>query len=354
MRKAFFKFSLCILGLFGLMGAFLSAQDGRLPREPEKLIDRVQKFWTAITSGQRVQALEFVLPEKKNLFLSGTPMPILKAKVLGLDLTTDSNRAVVRITLDMLAKESASGRTSWTISDTWVWNQGNWYLNLANPPDVFPRGDSAGPVNVAEVQRQLNKNFEILRDTVDVGRLVDGQSLQVELPIRYSGEEPVQVELAVPNPLVSLAVTSTEAKPGSKNLLLLVTASNWDGPFNLPLPFKVRYGEAAIERTVILKGEVLVPIVFRQDPIAAPTEEDGSFSLFVRNNTDQERGIRFISVDARLNVVKRFESLPANSEKEIVLKRIPGRDLPDQIYIQLDTPLYGRDTYNYWLRSDRH
>src|SRR5205814_8060083 len=60
------------------------SSDLRLPREPEKLIDRVQKFWTAITSNQRFAALEFVLPEKRNQFLSGTPMPILKARVLGL------------------------------------------------------------------------------------------------------------------------------------------------------------------------------------------------------------------------------------------------------------------------------
>ncbi|MBF8255048.1 MAG: NADP transhydrogenase subunit alpha, partial [Deltaproteobacteria bacterium] len=45
-------------------------------------------------SGQRLQALEFVLPEKKNLFLSGNPLPILNAKVQGVDLIVIATPAV--------------------------------------------------------------------------------------------------------------------------------------------------------------------------------------------------------------------------------------------------------------------
>src|SRR5207249_2906055 len=117
--------------------------------------------WSAMTSGQRLQALEYVLPEKKDLFLTGSVMPILKAKVLGLDLTNELDRAAVRINLDVLAKESASGRLNWTITDTWVWSRNNWYLNLESPPSVFPKGDSPGGLDPKEVQRLIDKNFEI-------------------------------------------------------------------------------------------------------------------------------------------------------------------------------------------------
>src|SRR5439155_18842327 len=52
------------------------SQEFRLPRNPEKLIDRALTFWALITSNQRFRALEFVLPEKRDVFLAGRAMPI--------------------------------------------------------------------------------------------------------------------------------------------------------------------------------------------------------------------------------------------------------------------------------------
>src|SRR5207249_2468092 len=83
------RFSFLILGLYFLMAAVGSAQNLSLPRDPEKLMLRAQNFWAAVVSRQRLQALEFVLPEKKELYVSGNAPPIVKAKVIGIDLTSD-------------------------------------------------------------------------------------------------------------------------------------------------------------------------------------------------------------------------------------------------------------------------
>jgi hypothetical protein len=100
-------------------------QDLHLPRDPDKLIERVQAFWRGVTSGQRLQAAEFVLPEKKNMFLSGNPLPIVKASVSGLDLTPDRDMATVRVSLSVLGTDLSAGQANWTISDPWVWRRGN-------------------------------------------------------------------------------------------------------------------------------------------------------------------------------------------------------------------------------------
>src|SRR5216117_1230146 len=165
----------CLIFVFLVFATvLLPAQDLRLPRNPERLIERVQKFWSAITSGQRLQALEYVLPEKKDLFLTGTPMPILKANVLGLDLTNVLDRASVRINIEWLANEWASGSVNWTITESWDWSCNSWYLNLESPPGVFPRGNSPGGPDPKDVQRLIDKNFEILRNPVELGTLNGG------------------------------------------------------------------------------------------------------------------------------------------------------------------------------------
>src|SRR5467141_1590519 len=87
--------------LYLLAPTLASAQGLGLPRSPEKLVPRVRAFWAAVVADQRLRALEFVLPEKRDLFLSGKPTPILKAEVVGLDLTNDPGRAAVRVKLNV-------------------------------------------------------------------------------------------------------------------------------------------------------------------------------------------------------------------------------------------------------------
>src|SRR5438132_5600359 len=89
-----------VLCFLAIPSAF--TQGLRLPRDPDKLIERVQAFWRSVTAGQRFQAAEFVLPEKKNSFLSGNPVPVVKASVVGLDLTPNSDMATVRVSISTL------------------------------------------------------------------------------------------------------------------------------------------------------------------------------------------------------------------------------------------------------------
>src|SRR5437868_8813569 len=67
----------------------------RLLLEKKKLT-----FWALISSNQRFRALEFVLPEKRVLFVAVMSLPILTAKVVGLDVTTNAERRAVRTAVE--------------------------------------------------------------------------------------------------------------------------------------------------------------------------------------------------------------------------------------------------------------
>jgi hypothetical protein len=345
-KRLFLPLLICLLPMLSA-----SAQNLRLPRDPERLIDRVQKFWAAMASGQRFQALEFVLPEKKDIFVSGTVIPLLGAKVLGIDLTTDPNRATVRVAVDVFSPQAGANRASWPISDSWLWQKNNWYVNVETPP-VFANGPLPGADAKAmnAKQEEIDKKFEILSNTIDVGRLIQGQISQVEVPIKYTGTVPVTVGLALPNPLVDIPV-SAPLTSDSKNIVLVLSTENWEGPFNLPLVLNVQHEAATISRTLQVKGDVFAPITFRQDPPNGPIEEGKEFSVFIKNNTEQQVAIRF-SVDAKLDFMKLPDVLPANSEIEAVLRLRP-RESPDRLYLFLNSPVYGRETYVYRFRNAR-
>ena len=328
-------------------------QESRLPRNPDKLIDRALSFWALITSNQRFRALEFVLPEKRDLFVAGRTLPILKAKVVGLDVTANAERGAVRTTVEVLSTESPSGSLSWTITDPWVWKDDNWYLSLENPPDVFPHSPVNEEIDIKEAQKQIEKNFHLPGDPIDLGTLLEGQHFSINVPIEYTGDLPLTIELGLPNPLVALGQLSEPITSRSKNFVLLVGTDNWEGPFTLPLPLTIRYLTAAVERTVIVKGDVFHPLSFRQVPPNGPIEEGREFSVFIRNNTDEEVRVNAIIVDAKLDVLKRPEMLPSRGEEEVVLKLRPGQ-IADQLTLILDAPLRGQDKYIHRFRNVRH
>src|ERR1051325_9719523 len=75
-------------------------QHAALPRDPVRLLERAQQFWTAVASGRRLQASELVLPERKESFLSGTPVPVLKANVLAVNVTGNPTEASVQVSIE--------------------------------------------------------------------------------------------------------------------------------------------------------------------------------------------------------------------------------------------------------------
>jgi hypothetical protein len=330
----------------------LSAQNLRLPRDPDKLIDRAQRFWAAMAASQRTKALDFVLPEKKDTFLSGTSVPIVKAKVLGLDLTSNADQATVRVAIDILSGESASGFMNWTVSDTWIWKEGNWYLNVAANAGMFHAGPAPPAVNTKEVQKAIETNFQLLRHEIDLGTLVQGQyPPPVEIPIKYTGDLQLSLEVGLPNPVVSLAVISDTITSDTKNVVLQVSTENWDGPFTFPLPLKIRSGGAVVERLLVVKGSVFVPLVFRQSPADGPVPGQ-EFSIFIRNNTDERAPIGPVVVDGKMDLLKKPEALLPHEEVELVFKTRPD-ETPDRLYLVLTSPIQGRSNYTYIIRTVR-
>jgi len=321
------------------------AQNLRLPRDPDKLIERVQAFWQNMASGQRLQAAEFVLPEKKEVFISGNPLPVVKAGVVGVDLTPDRDMATVRVNLSVLGTDLSTGAANWTISNVWIWRRGNWYIEVQDADQIFPEGRATQKLDEKKIQDSIDKSFQILRDRIELGKLTDGQHFSIEVPIKYTGEYPITIEPALPNPLVSVAV-SAPITSTVKSLVLLVGTDNWEGPFNAPLVLNLKYRGVIVERSLPVTGEVFIPVAFRQEPKNTPMVDGQEFSVFVRNNTDQDIRVRSFSVDAKLDVTKRAEVFPAHQESQFTFKKRPGV-VPDSLSIQLEMPVSGRDNYTY-------
>ncbi len=321
------------------------AQGSALPRDAQKLIDRARAFWTAIVGGRRSEALGFVLPEKRDLFLSGSPIPILHADVIGLDLTNDPQRAQVRTNIQALSRDTTPGTAAWSITDVWVWRGNNWYLDLRAAPDIFPRRSTTEDADIGETERKIDQNFAFPRNPVELGRLIEGQQLRYEIPIKYSGDIPVSAEVEIPNSLADLdAASASQITSRTDNLVLLLNTEGWQGPFDLPLPLKIRNGAATVKRTLVLRGTVFAPVTFRLDE--SKLQPDEPFSIFVRNNSSEDARVAAVRSDGKFQILKLPEKIPANTEVEIVVKLRPG-DSPDRLNVLLENTIEGRSIFTY-------
>jgi len=285
------------------------------------------------------------------MFLSGSPAPVLRAKVLGLDLTNNVDQAAVRISLDVFAKESSSGFLTWTLTDPWIWKGDNWYFNMQSPPDIFSRTAAGPAADTKKIQAQIEKDFQILQNPIDLGKLLDAQHLSIDVPIKYTGDLPISLDITLPNPLIALQVQAEPITSRSKSFSLLVSTDEWDGPFTFPLPLEIRHETVIVKRTLVVKGSVFVPLAFRQSPAEGPMPNK-EFSVFIRNNTDVTSPIRSIVVDGKMDLLKRPQALVPHSEVELVFRTHPN-ETPDQLYLTLDTPVEGRSAYTYHFPNVR-
>jgi len=329
----------------------LSAQVTHLPRDPEKLVTRAQSYWTYVVSGQKTKALDFVLPDKREAFLAATNAPVLDAKVEGLNLTEDTQHASVRVQMHLIGGVMGKDFQEWT--QHWVWKTNNWYLDVGEGIGalMMPSGDDkAKPL--AEIKKSIDQQLTLPEPSVNIGTVTQGQNVTVTVPITYSGDKPLAVELAAPNPSFSVNVGRGGLTSESKRLSLLFDTSEWENAVSLPVRLRFSYQGAFVERVITVEGNVFVPISFRQVPAEAKPGEP--FSVFIRNNTTDSITLQSLSTEDRVDVLKIPETLTIgpNQESEVVLRLKPGETL-NVLYLVPKSPVHGLGQFSYRIRTGR-
>ncbi len=301
---------------------------------------------------QSLRAVEYVLPEKRERFVSAsTGMALVEAKVHALNLTSDPIRTSVTVNL-IAVVPTLAGRTQWDVSSIWVWQRNNWFLDTHDPSAILEDQSAARPRDTVDrYTKEIDASLQVLEERLDLGTIVQGDSLQREIPIKYSGSLPLSIEFPIPSPFLD----ATPDLPGgvtaqSKHIVLKVNSDGWIGPFNIPLTLRFRYEAATVDRVLRVTGNIFAPVTFRQEPSDQAIREGQPISVFIKNNTDEPRTIRFVTVDNKFRIVKQPSLIDAQAEGELVLELRPGQ-VPDQLTVVFESAVSGRDSYTYPFRK---
>jgi hypothetical protein len=346
------KYVCVVIALTLLCALPVRSQTPRLPRESDRLVMRAQTFWALMVSNELLKATEFVLPETRDAFLAQKGSPTLGAKLLGVDLTTDPDQATVRVEIQVLAPQLSLDRTVLTVTDNWVWRRNNWFKQTVLKPTSFMSdagGDAASELN----KSQIDASLMFIEDTVDLGTITQGPTKQIDVPIKYSGAIPLIVDQVLPLDFLAVRAPAGRLTSDSKNLALYVNSEAWSGPFAIALPVRFSYSGGSIQRVLNVRGNVFLPISFRQVPADGVVAADGRISVFVKNNTAETIRIKGATVDSKLDLVLDGpEVLEPNREYEWIFKLIPN-ETPDKFSIQTRDPVSGLDSFRMQFRINR-
>lgn len=298
--------------------------------------------------GQRLKALDFVIPEKRELLVASGGMPFVRPKIVGIDFTDAGDRALVRVRVQMLAKDAPGGYLSWVVTDTWLWKRNTWYLDLNDAKVQNPFQANAVAEDTQTAAKELDSKFKVLQTTIDLGVILQFESRKITVPVQYSGSSTVAVDIDSPGSVVS-AETPLRVGPDTRELSVSFNSGDWEGPFTFPISLKIRNQAGSIERQVSIKGTVFAPLTIRQIPSPFPDVPGKEMQILVHNASDNPISIRSVSSDDKFETTELQSAIAPKSDGVIRMVRKAG-DPPNYITIRLSEPLFGKSIYDFRLR----
>ena len=332
-----------------LAGQVGSGQSPKIPPQLSMLLDRARDFRTALAAGDLVRAQEYVLAEARNRVLGGQGQMFRDPQVLGLDLGEDPSRVGVRVSLRVLT-QGADTAGRFVVRDGWIHTEGEWFFDAPGFRDVWELEGLVAEIDTEALKSQLDGEFELLEDQVDVGRLIRGEHRSVRVPIRYSGDAPARIETTLPSELLTLDAVSTRViNSDSGDFVLLLSADNdWEGVFDIPLPLEIHARGVSIKRTLRVKGNVFAPLDLERstEALGDPAE----YRFIIVNNSEETMRVAYMSVDGKMDILGHSEEIEPGGEGFVHLRSIPDQTLADRLTIVLKEPLFDRQNYVFRLR----
>ena len=87
--------------------------------------------------------------------------------------------------------------------------------------------------------------------------------------------------------------------------------------------------------------------------LKVPSDEsvsDGELRYILRNNSDRIAKINYVTVSGQAEIIDHSDTIRANEEGFVHLRRRQGLKVPDRLDVWLKEPIYGK--MNYSLRLD--
>ncbi len=343
--------ALCLILTLFLFPILLQSQVPRLPAKLDELTVRAVEFRRALSVGDRVRASEFVALSGRNDFLNNPLAPLTNPRIVGIDFI-DQEKVQVRTTGKLfLATGPTPQLTETVVTDIWIWQKNNWYLELASGKEAFlDRFSSRDSADTGDL-KEIKSTFKLQNETFDVGTLLQGEYKQVTVPFEYSGDVPIRIESKLDTALAAIqSGTTRQLTKASKGFAVIVGSDDFEGPFRAPVRFVVYYKGVTFEQAVSFQGVIKASLRYRQVPETISRTSNENFELFIANASTADVEISAVFTDGKFHVNRFPDRIAPGQEASISLRRNLAESPGSTVAIHLKQPLNGKTIYEFKLR----
>lgn len=338
--------SILVVLVFSVGG--LVAQSDRIPTDLSDVVRRAQQLRMLLATGRLVESLPLILPDSQDELLSAGKTIFQNPKVIGLDLTEDPDRVIVRFSVESPMLNTGSTSTPWVARDPWVRVDGQWYFDGRDLGGTLESESRDG--NPEAALREISEAFE-MPSYMELGTFLQDEVHVIPVPIEHSAEGPVGIDIRIPSRLVGLEVSSVRfIEPGTPSFNIVVDTSDFVGALQFLLALRINYKGVSIDRNIMLQGNVVAPLTLELNVPSDESVSDGELRYILRNNSDRVAKVNYLSVSGQLEIIDHSDIIGANEEGFVHLSRRQGLKAPDRLDVWLKEPIYGKMTYS--LRLD--
>lgn len=256
--------------ILGLPMALPPAQTGRAPgRKPslDRLVERVEGFWTALARGDKLRALEYVEPASRDVFAAWMVPPFSDPRVARLEPARAAGEVLVAVEVQRILPPLASPVT-WPVTQKWIFREGDWFAVverflppfLASPQNI-PK-PALGPREVEERTDAVRRLLTFETTELDFGTVRQGQLARLSIGYRLDGGEPLNLVFRnAPQELMVRGLEGRKFQPGEgRRIEFEFPTEQMAGKVERSFAIVVRHNEVEVPFEFRMRVDVYAPV----------------------------------------------------------------------------------------------
>jgi len=284
------------LGALLLMGFGLAAppdEQGQATGDRpslDRLVGRVESFWSALAQGNKLRALEYVEPASRDVFTGWMVPSFSDPRVARLEPAREAGEVLVAVEVQRLLPPLASPVT-WTVTQKWIFRDGDWFVVverflppfLASPQNIPKPGLSAQEIE--ERVKRIRRLLSFDTTELDFGTIRQGKLAQMSIGYRLAGSEPLDLVFRnAPQELMVRGVEGRKIQPGNGRIEFEIPTELMAGKVERSFAIVVRHDGVEVPFDFRLRAYVYAPVAALPPVVKFASGEREKEVLIVNNS----------------------------------------------------------------------
>jgi|GEM_PF-4399151 len=272
--------------------------DAQAPAERpsiDRLVQRVESFWSALAQGDKFRALEYVEPSSRDIFTAWQVPMFSRPRVARLEPARTAGEVLVTMEVERILPPLTAPVT-WPVTQKWIFRDGDWFAVverflppfLASPQNIPKPGLS--PQEIEERVKRIRRLLSFDTTDLDFGTVRQGKLAQMRIGYRLAGSEPLDLVFRnAPQELMVRGVEGRKFQPGNGRIEFEFPTELMAGKVERSFAIVVRHDGVEVPFDFRMRAYVYAPVAAVPPVVRFASGEREKEVLIVNNSKSAVR-----------------------------------------------------------------